>query len=141
MVPDKGNKRPKISKSKADTVEVKQPSNVLPNAPGSDHPKEAVLFLSPAEFHKGISLVLLTELSEAAIALSDMLSKSKNKEKQQKVALKLKKWLPLYASGSRQYLAQFNNRRQHDENSNTNHIAGIQIRDNDNNDWSNNAQS
>ncbi len=88
----------KTTKAKAAEVHAAEPSNVVPVPEPPAGPPVIRSFMSPAEFHKGVPLPSLKELTDAAITLSNVNWDPAKKPEREKLLLKLTKWLPLYAA-------------------------------------------
>jgi hypothetical protein len=90
-------KAAKTTKAKAAEEHEAEPSNVIPMPDKPAAPPVSRSFVSPAEFHKGIPLPSLKEISETAKSLSYINWDPAKKPEREKLLLKLTKWLPLYA--------------------------------------------
>jgi hypothetical protein len=99
----------KTEKTKAAEEQADEPSNVVQMLEPPVAPLVSRSFTSPAEFHKGIPLPSLKEMSETAKDLSNINWDPEKKPQREKLLLKLTKWLPLYASWEK---AMVNNQQQ-----------------------------
>ena len=89
-------KTPK-TKTTASANQVQEPSKVIPMPSTPTLLQATGSFVLPTDFHKGIDLPTLKELSEAAKTLKYIGWDSKRQEERDKLLIKLTKWLPLYA--------------------------------------------
>jgi hypothetical protein len=108
VIPDKTVKRTSKTKAKASKDEAQGPSKVIP-LPSNPAPSPSTgSFVVPADFHKGIDLPMLKELSETAKTLKYIGWDSKRQAEREKLLLKLTAWLPLYAEWEQAVLGSVN---------------------------------
>ena len=97
VMPGKTAKKTSKAKAEATKDEAQELSKVIP-LPSNPAPSPAIgSFVVPADFHKGIDLPTLKELSETATTLKYIGWDSKRQAEREKLLLTLTAWLPLYA--------------------------------------------
>jgi hypothetical protein len=109
VVPSKTSKKASAV-NKLEAKEIKGPvesSNVVPISAAPAASDKASL-ISPAEFHQGVKLTLLTTLSEMATKLYNIGWDSTRKEEREKLVLGLHKGLPFYAEWEQECLVSGN---------------------------------
>jgi len=104
VIPGKASKKTAKPKAKAIHEKAPEPSNVIPMTPQPSPSPVTGSFVVPSDFHKGINLPTLKDLSETATTLKYIGWRSEKQAEREMLLIKLTKWLPLYAQWEQEVL-------------------------------------